>query len=587
MNRNSLVFGVLLPAACASVAPERPTPRGPNVIIVMTDDQGWGDFGFQGNSVIHTPNLDAMAAESAQLATFYVSPVCAPTRAALMTGRYCQRTRAIDTYIGRAMMEPDEVTIAEVLRDAGWATGIFGKWHLGDCYPMRAMDQGFEESLVHRGGGIGQSSDPEGGEAKYTDAILFHNGVETRTSGYCTDVYFDAALEWMRSEQAADRPFFAYIATNAPHGPFGDVPAAEYADLSARDLSPAAFPAAAGHALPAKHDEDRLARIFAMIENIDANVGRLFAGLEEMGALEDTLVLFLVDNGPNSRRWVRGMRGMKTEVYEGGIRSPLLAHWPGHLPARSVPNVIGAHIDIMPTVLEACGVALPDGVELDGVSLLPALRNDTISSPERTITIQAHRGNEAVRYHNFMARTPGWKLVNASGFHEELASVKPRFELYDMRADPLELVDVAAEHPDVVARMRAEYDAWFDDVGSTRADNYAPPRIVIGSDAAPEVVLTRQDWRRERDDGRPYGHWEVRVQSPGPYRVRVRFPKNAKVQSVTLRLGEFAQTEAAHAGASEHTFESVRLKVGEGPLEVVLEGEDGALGAYQVFFVPV
>ena len=148
--------------------------------------------------------------------TFYVSPVCAPTRAALMTGRWCQRTRAIDTYIGRAMMEPEEVTVAEVLRDAGWATGIFGKWHLGDCYPMRPMDQGFEVSLVHRGGGIGQPSDPEGGEGAYTDAVLFSNGRRVQTEGYCTDVYFDTALEFMRTSQASGRPFFAYVATNAP-----------------------------------------------------------------------------------------------------------------------------------------------------------------------------------------------------------------------------------------------------------------------------------------------------------------------------------------------------------------------------------
>ena len=169
----------------------------PNVILIMTDDQGRGDFSCMENPVLKTPHLDKLAEGAAWMTRFYVSPVCAPTRACLMTGRYNYRTRAIDTYIGRAMMEPDEVTVAEVLRDAGYATGIFGKWHLGDCYPMRAMDQGFEETLVHRGGGIGQPGDPPGGESKYTDPVLFHNGEQVQTKGYCTDVYFDSAMKWI------------------------------------------------------------------------------------------------------------------------------------------------------------------------------------------------------------------------------------------------------------------------------------------------------------------------------------------------------------------------------------------------------
>ena len=283
--------------ACAADQPQAQSlPIGdtrPNIVLVMTDDQGFGDFGFAGNPVISTPNLDAMAGRSARMETFYVSPVCAPTRASLMTGRWCQRTRAIDTYIGRAMLEPDERTVAEYLKAAGWGTGIFGKWHLGDCYPMRAMDQGFGESLVHRGGGIGQPSDPIGAEADYTDAVLFRNGEAVPTSGYCTDVYFDAAIDFMRERTAADQPFFAYVATNAPHGPFGDVPEELYQKYLKTDLSPGAFPDSVGHPIPAENNADKLARIFAMIENIDQNVGKLFAALADMDALDNTLVLFM------------------------------------------------------------------------------------------------------------------------------------------------------------------------------------------------------------------------------------------------------------------------------------------------------
>ncbi|MGY9003344.1 MAG: sulfatase-like hydrolase/transferase, partial [Rhodospirillales bacterium] len=190
----------------------------------MSDDQGGGDYGFMGNNVIRTPELDAMTQRSGLLSKFYVSPVCAPTRASLMTGRYNYRTRCVDTYVGRAMMDPAEVTIAELLRAADYHTGIYGKWHLGDNYPMRPMDQGFEDSLIHRGGGIGQPSDPIGAEGKYTDPTLLKNGIETPMKGYCTDIYFDGAMDFIESTVKRKENFFTYIATNAPHGPYHDVP---------------------------------------------------------------------------------------------------------------------------------------------------------------------------------------------------------------------------------------------------------------------------------------------------------------------------------------------------------------------------
>jgi arylsulfatase/arylsulfatase A len=208
----------------------------------MTDDQGYGDLGATGNPIIETPNIDAMAGRSASMENFYVHPVCAPTRACLMTGRYNYRTRVVDTWVGRAMMEPEETTIAEILQQAGYATGIFGKWHLGDNYPMRPMDQGFGESLVHRGGGIGQPADPAGGEGKYTDPILLDNGKLKKFEGYCTDVYFDRAADWMSKCAAQKRNFFAYIPTNAPHGPFHDVPEDLLERYKKTDLSNNRFP---------------------------------------------------------------------------------------------------------------------------------------------------------------------------------------------------------------------------------------------------------------------------------------------------------------------------------------------------------
>jgi len=585
MTRTIALLFALFPLACTAPPTGPPVASPPNVVLVMTDDQGFGDFGFAGNPVIRTPHLDAMAQRSARMESFYVSPVCTPTRAALMTGRYCQRTRAIDTWIGRAMLDPAEITVAEVLRDAGWATGIFGKWHLGDCYPMRPMDQGFEHSLVHRGGGIGQPADPEGGEGKYTDAVLFRNDVRVETEGYCTDVYFDEAFGWMRDEHAAGRPFFAYIATNAPHGPFHDVPPDLLEEYQATDLTPSRFPSGDGHPLPEKHDVDRLARIFAMITNVDDNVGRLFGTLEDMGVVDDTLVIFLVDNGPNSRRYVAGMRGMKSHVHEGGVRTPFYAHWPARLRAGATSDRVAAHIDVMPTILEACGVSRRQGLRLDGRSVLPLLEERPVDWFDRTLVIQAHRGNEAVRYHHFLARNQKWKLLNASGFGKELAAVEPRFELYDMAADPLELVDVAADHPEIVSWMRADYDEWFDDVSNTRVDNYAPPRIVLGADVAPETHLTRQDWRRTSNDGgwnaRSLGFWEVDVVHAGPYRIRLRFLEDSTAKRATVRLGDFSWSTEIPEGSSEFTIDSLALPVGPGRLELELEDDQGILGPYQ------
>lgn len=558
------------------------------MILIVTDDQGWGDFGVHGNSVVRTPNLDRMAGESARLVNFYVHPVCTPTRAALMTGRAPQRTRAFDTWIGRAMMDPEELTLAERLSSAGFATGIFGKWHLGDCYPMRPMEQGFDESLVLRGGGIGQPADPIGGEGKYTDPVLFHNGERVEVRGYCTDVYFEAAMGWMREQVEGEQPFFVYLPTNAPHGPFHDVPEELYQEYVAADLAPAAFPASTGHALPEQHDEDRLARIFAMITNIDENVGRLFEQLEELGIAEDTLVLYLNDNGPNTRRWNGGMRGMKTQVYEGGVRSPLWARWPAQLEAGTVSERVASDMDVMPTVLEACGVAPDPDVKLDGRSFLSLLEGTEQGWSDRQVTLQSHRGNEAVRYHNFFSRTQRWKLLNATGFGRDVPEVEPAFELYDMQADPLELHDVAAANPEVVAEMRAEYDRWFDDVGSTRLDNYAPPRIVLAA-LAPETHLTRQDWRRTRGDGwgarKTQGEWAVRVDGESNYQVRVIFPKGTSPTRVTLVLGQQSWTSEVQLSPGGRSFsfaEDLRLPVGEAALRVDLEQEGDIFGPYQV-----
>ncbi len=569
-------------------------PRRPNIVLIVTDDQGYPDLGSSGNPVVRTPHLDAMAAHSTTFGSFYVSPVCTPTRASLMTGRYNYRTRAIDTFRGRAMMEPDEVTVAEVLRAAGYATGIWGKWHLGDNYPMRPQDQGFEEALVHRGGGIGQPSDPPGGEGKYTDPVLFHNGRREQPAGYCTDVYYDRAIARMERQRRAARPFFAYMATNCPHSPLDDVPTRWYDEYRKQEISTRTLPLRPGHPVPGLINADQVARVYAMISNIDENVGRLFRRLDELKITRETLVLFMTDNGQATRGYNAGLRGSKSTVYEGGIRSPLFAHWPGRFRAARVVEQVAAHNDLMPTLLAAAGARAPAGVRLDGRSLLPLLEGrrgvPSGSWPDRTLFFQAHRGDAPVRYHNFAARSQAWKLVNASGFPNETLPGPPRFELFDMRADPLETRDVAAEHPDVLARLRAAYDHWFDDVGSTRPDNYAPPRIHIGTPYEDPVVLTRQDWRplatlvtvpwggNERSEGGDRGHWEVHVAQAGSYDITLRFPPQADRRVAAFTLGDVTASLPVSGGAESVRFRDVQLPAGPGRLEAAITGSGETLG---------
>lgn len=579
-----VLLAVLIPDGVA-LAAERP-----NVILVMTDDMGYGDLGVHGNPVIDTPNLDAMAKRSARLTTFYVSPVCAPTRACLMTGRFNYRTRCIDTYIGRAMMDTEEVTVAEILRGAGYATGIFGKWHLGDCYPMRPVDQGFEMSLIHRGGGIGQPSDPPGGEGKYTDPILFRNGEAEQMKGYCTDVYYQNAMSFISECDEADRPFFVYLPDNCPHGPFHDVPKDLYEKYRKQNLNNDQFPQDKGHKLPPRANVDQRARIFAMIENVDRNIGRLFEHLNKNKLTENTIVIFMVDNGPNGRRYVDGFKGNKSHVHEGGVRSPFFVHWPAKLKAGHTNATPAAHIDVLPTLLTATGTDLPKGLKLDGRSMLPELLGEVGSTKERLLVIQSHRGDQPVRYHNFMARRGNWKLLNASGFGRETLAGKPAFELYDLANDPHELNSLAEEKPEVLASLRKDYDAWFDDVGSTRPDNYAPPRIIVGTNHEPLTTLTRQDWRHT--SGRPWqrnsrGHWLLNAPTNKTFDVKCRFNANAvKAEQVILLVnGKPAAKNLVPPQTSDTEFPAVAFPAGDFRVEVVIKEGKAERGVHQVDLV--
>ena len=559
------------------------TAERPNIVLIMSDDQGGADYGFQGNSLIRTPALDAMRSRGGLMTGFYVSPVCAPTRASLMTGRYNYRTRCIDTYVGRAMMDTDEVTIAECLQEAGYNTGIYGKWHLGDNYPLRPMDQGFQDSLVHRGGGIGQPSDPIGAEGKYTDPTLFRNGEAVELQGYCTDIYFDAALDFIASSVKANKNFFTYVATNAPHGPFHDVPADLYEEYRQVDFSPIIVNKLNAKRL--KAENDKLARIAAMITNIDDNVGRLFARLEELDALHNTIVIYMNDNGPNSMRYVGNMRGMKTHVDDGGIRSPLIVHWPAAVKAGMASDVMCAHIDVMPTLLDACGVDAPADRKMDGQSLLPLLTGKATTAPVRQFVFQTHRGNVPQAYHHFAIHEHPWKLVHPSGFGRESLNAAPQLELYNLQEDPRQQQELSKQRPDVVDRLRKSYDRWFADVSGSRPDNYAPPRIVVGTDHEPETVLTRQDWRHST--GRPWGgnsngFWLLNAPQATAFDVELIFQPGHPAGTAVVSVGDQQQQVAIPADLRRGHRATITVPQGDLKLTVDVDFHGEVQGPHQV-----
>jgi arylsulfatase A-like enzyme len=567
-------------AGCVVLQPSgdakaRAEPPRPNVLIIITDDQGHGDLGIHGNPVIKTPNFDRLGRSSVRLTNFYVSPVCAPTRSSLLTGRYNYRTGVVDTFQGRAMMRSEEVTLAERLASAGYRTGIFGKWHLGDNAPMRPMDQGFRESLVLKGGGIGQPSDPPGG-THYFDPILQHNGKPETRPGYCSDIFTTAAIEFMTAER--ERPVFTYLAFNCPHTPL-EVPESDLAKYAQADLSNTRFPTV-GRSIPAPTPRDETARVYGMISNIDDNIGRLFQKMEQAELAENTLVIFLTDNGPQQVRYVSGLRGRKGTVYEGGIRVPCFLRWPGVLKPGEEIDRIAAHIDLTPTVLEACGIAKLDNVSFDGVSLWPLLTGKVAAAdwPDRTLFFQWHRGNIPERFRAFAARSQRFKLVRAEG---PGSPPKPAFELFDIPADPYEQHNIASEHPEAVEKLRTAYSAWFDDVG--RPFGYAAPRIWIGSTEEDPVSLTRQDWRVPPGD-KPgaYGHWEVDVKQTGRYRVRVRLNPGHPAGRVTVSMGGSEASKAVESG--EDMFELAPLSPSQGPtaVEARLVHPGGTLGVWSL-----
>jgi arylsulfatase A-like enzyme len=436
--------------------------RRPNIVLILTDDQGYGDVGRHGNPILQTPNLDRLHDESVRFTDFHVSTTCAPTRSALMSGRHDFRNGVTHTILERERMSLKTTTIAQVLKSAGYATGIFGKWHLGDEPEYRPNRRGFDETFIHGCGGIGQTYPGSCGDApgnSYFNPVILHNGAFEKTNGYCTDVFFGQAMQWMKSVKGR-RPFFAYITPNAPHTPL-DVPE-EYEKLYAGKVP------------------KNTAKFFGMVHNIDENVGKLLALLKEQNLERDTLVIFMNDNGGTGgvQVWNASMRGAKNTPYLGGTRAISFWRWPGTLKPAAV-DALTAHVDVFPTLAELAGAKLtaPVKAQVEGRSLAPLLKDANANWPDRVFVRHIGRWPKGAnpndyKYVQVSVRTKRWHLVNDSK-----ENVK-RWALYDLQADPGEKTDVVSQHPDIVKQMDAEYDKWWAEAQPLLVNENAPQPAV-------------------------------------------------------------------------------------------------------------
>ncbi len=557
---------------------------GPNVVVVITDDQGYGDLTAHGSTKVKTPALDRFRGESTSLDRFFASPTCAPTRAALMTGLHEFRCGISHTIMGRSLLKPGLPTMPEMFRAAGYRTGIIGKWHLGDAYPCRPEDRGFDDVFVHGGGGIGQTPDHWGNG--YFDPMIRRRDGWEKTNGYCTDVFFGEAIRWMGERVAERQPFFLHLATNAPHGPY--IPPVRGAKMAAEDA------------------------FHAMIDNIDANFAKLMEALEKSGAAENTIVVFTTDNGSAVGAANAGMKGTKGSPDEGGVRVPCFVRWPGKIAAGKVVPEVSAHFDLLPTLTSLCGVARPFGWRGDGMDLAQPLLGKAGFPQERVLFTQVGRwhGDEAAgrfRGQNFSVRDARWRLVG--------------LELFDMVADPGQTRNLFADQAAEAQRLLTEYGKWWEGVLPVLRE---PVRYVIGSEACPLVRLTAHDWWPSKEteasgaEGKfahsqirdflkkaqvaatrnalpsTSGHWKLQVEREGNYEVGFSLlPPEASAEErrelgqlrpglVHIRAGQEEQRMEVKQGATSFRV-PVDLDAGPIDLEIWFDGQllnDRILGAF-------
>ncbi len=421
--------------------------RRPNILFILSDDQGYGDLSMHGNPVLKTPNIDKLGSESFRFTNWMNSPTCSPTRSALQTGRHEFRNGITHTILERERMTLKATTVAQVLKSAGYATGIFGKWHLGDEDPYQPGSRGFDEVYIHGGGGIGQTYPGSCGDAPgntYFNPTILHNGVFEKTDDYCTNMFFKTATKWIESVKDG-KPFYCYLATNVPHGPY-----------NARSEDRALYE---GKGLSTDAEN-----FFGMLHNLDQNIGKLMAKLDEWGIAKNTLVVFMNDNGGTAgvKVFNAGMHGAKGSPWIGGVRGISFWRWPDTLQPGEC-NALTAHIDFFRTASALAGVKLSDELlaqSAEGRSLLPLLNNPNAAWDDRYLFHHTGRWPKATdpdlaKFHNCTVRNTQYTLVS------EGASPQARWQLFDVIADPGQEQNIAEQHPDVVQQLSAKYDEWW------------------------------------------------------------------------------------------------------------------------------
>ena len=538
---------------CFSVAVPRPMSAAalakPNIVIVMVDDQGYGDLSVHGNPVLKTPHMDRLHAESIRFTDFHVQPMCTPTRGQLMTGVDALRNGAMNVSSGRTNLRREFPTMPEILAAAGYRTGMFGKWHLGDNYPYRPQDRGFQESIWYQSSSIPSAAGYFNND--YFDDVYQHNGVDRKFEGYTTDVFFREAQTWMKQQAARHEPFFCYLPLAAAHGP-----------LFVPDR----------YREPYRQQPPRIASFFAMIANIDENLGRLDGFLRENGLHENTILIFMTDNGTATGDPVfnAGLRGKKIGLYDGGHRVPFFIRWPaGKLRAAGDVAALTQVQDVLPTLLELCGVAKPAAASFDGTSLAGLLRDPAATLPDRKLTIQFSRMNDSrPKPGDAVVLWKRWRLVADQ-------------ELYDLATDPAQERNVITQFPEVAAALRAHYATWWAGV-EPRLLEVSP--IHLGSARANPVQLSPCDWvdvffdqqnqvRRTKKNGA----WSLFVEHAGDYEISLRrWPIEANAP-IAAAMPAFEGVDGGFAAGDVFPVASADLKIGDVRRQQPVTPEDKAV----------
>lgn len=486
-----------------SCSKENKIDKKPNIIIILTDDQGYGDLAYHGNPIVKTPNLDDFAKQSLELTNFHVGTTCAPTRAGLMTGRNANRNNVWHTIAGCSILLADEETMPEVFQRSGYQTAMLGKWHLGDNYPFRPQDRGFQEAFYHGGGGVQQT--PDYWNNDYFDDTYFRNGVPEKTEGYCTDVWFDEAISY--TEKQKEEPFFLYLALNAAHGPF-NVPE-EYAKMY--------------ESAPLNEIQKRF---YGMVSNIDDNFGRLVAHLKKTEKFDNTIIIFTTDNGTargiakvkNSEKTLgynAGLRGTKGSHYDGGHKVPFFMSWPdGNIQRETKSNDLVSHVDLLPTLAELVAIPFNAKKPLDGKSMVGTLLGEKTDT-ERMLVVDTQRNQLPEKGKSPAVMQAEWRLVNGS-------------ELYNTHEDVGQENDISELHLERVKKMQDFYDEWW---ASILPDiRYA--EIPIGDNAANPVLISIHDmhtsdnipWNQvqiRKGETNPDGYYSINIVEDGEYQFKL------------------------------------------------------------------